>query len=212
MKKAYLGVFALCCMSAFAQSDGPVMYPKSDWAPLFNGHDLSGWVNVGVEKWEADGGTIHGSAVSKEYGYLRTAKDYKDFDLSMRFKCDTLGNSGVFFHARFKPGTTEIVQGPQFEIDCHIGAHTGGVYDVGRQWIVWPSAEKEVVVRQHDWNDYLLQVHGNHFVSYLNGVLMVDFTDPKDEDENGSIALQLHAGGGAEMRFKDVLIRDASKP
>lgn len=187
------------------------MSKHTDWKPLFNGHDLTGWKNVGVEKWVAEDGTIHGTAVSKEYGYLETDQDYKDFDLSMRFKCETLGNSGVFFRARFKPGTTTIIQGPQFEIDCHYGEHTGGVYDVGRGWIVWPNPEKEMVIRQHDWNEYLLVVRGNRYISYLNGVQLVDFTDPKNADEIGTIALQLHAGGGGAMRFKDILIRDLTK-
>ena len=75
-----------------------------------------------------------------------------------------------------------------------------------------PSGEKEVAIRQHAWNDYFLEVRGNHFVSYLNGVQMVDFTDPKNEDETGSIALQLHAGGGADIRFKDIMIRDLTTP
>ncbi len=196
---------------AAAQAPAPVIVAGSDWTALFNGHDLSGWVNVGKEKWEVDDGTIHGSAVSHDYGYLRTEKDYSDFDLSFRFQCVTLGNSGLFFRARFKPGTTEIIQGPQFEIDCTIGRHTGGVYDVGREWIVWPAAENETVVRQHDWNEYVLTVQGNHYTSRLNGVQMVDYTDPKRKGETGSIALQLHAGGGAEMRFKDILIRDLTR-
>ncbi len=196
---------------AQAQSAAPGIVEGSDWTALFNGKDLSGWVNVGREKWEIDNGTIHGSAVSHDYGYLRTEKDYADFDLSMRFECVTLGNSGLFYRARFKPGTTEIVQGPQFEIDCTIGRHTGGVYDVGRQWLVWPAAENETVVRQGAWNEYLVTVHGNHYTSRLNGVPMVDYTDPKRKGDTGSIALQLHAGGGAEMRFKDILIRDLTR-
>ncbi len=194
-----------------AQTPAPTIESGSDWAALFNGRDLAGWVNVGREKWVVENGAIHGSAVSHDYGYLRTEKDYSDFDLSFRFKCETLGNSGLFFRARFKPGTTEIVQGPQFEIDCTIGRHTGGVYDVGRQWLVWPAPENETVVRQGDWNEYLLQVHGVHYVSRLNGVTMVDYTDPKRFGETGSIALQLHAGGGADMLFKDILIRDLSR-
>ncbi len=75
--------------------------------------------------------TIHGQAVTQGYGYLRTEKNFKDFQLSLRFKCEGDGNSGVFFHVEFKPGTADVVQGPQFEIDCNIGHHSGGVYDVG---------------------------------------------------------------------------------
>ena len=72
--------------------------PGEDWVPLFNGKDLSGWVNIGNEKWQVDGGTIHGQAMTQGYGYLRTEKNYKDFHLSLRFKCEGDGNSGVFFH------------------------------------------------------------------------------------------------------------------
>src|SRR3954469_22022592 len=68
----------------------------SGWAPLFNGTDLTGWVPVGHEKWEVEDGAIHGQGVSKEYGYLRTDKKYVDFHLSLRFKCENVGNSGVF--------------------------------------------------------------------------------------------------------------------
>ena len=74
---------------------------------------------VGNEKWNVEDGTIHGQAVTKGYGYLQTEKNYKDFHLSLRFKCEGDGNSGVFFHAEFKPGTADVMQGPQFEIDPH---------------------------------------------------------------------------------------------
>lgn len=185
--------------------------PGEDWVPLFNGQDLSGWLKIGNEKWEVENGTIHGLAVTKNYGYLRTEKNYTDFHLSLKFKCEGDGNSGVFFHVEFKPGTPDVIQGPQFEVDCTIGRHTAGVYDVGRGWIVWPSPENETVVRQDEWNEYLLKVEGNHYVARLNGVTMVDYTDPKPKGTDGGIALQLHSGGRGNMRFRDILIRDLSK-
>jgi len=185
--------------------------PGEDWVRLFNGKDLTGWVNVGKEKWEVEDGTLHGIAVTREYGYLQTEKSYKDFHLSMRFKCEGDGNSGVFFHVNFKPGTPQVTKGPQFEIDCTLGQHTGGVYEQTRKWIVWPSPENESVVRAGDWNDYLLKVEGNHYISRLNGVTMIDYTDPQPESEDGPLALQLHSGGQGNMRFRDIIIRDLSK-
>jgi hypothetical protein len=185
--------------------------PGEDWVQLFNGKDLTGWVNVGKEKWEIEDGTLHGIAVTREYGYLQTEKSYKDFHLSMRFKCEGDGNSGVFFHVNFQPGTPTVTRGPQFEIDCTLGQHTGGVYEQKRHWIVWPSPENESVVRRGDWNDYLLKVDGNHYISRLNGVTMIDYTDPQPESEDGPIALQLHSGGQGNMRFRDIIIRDLSK-
>src|SRR5947208_11451311 len=76
--------------------------PNEQWVSLFNGKDLAGWNAVGKEKWTVEDGVIHGLAVTKEYGYLQTDKDYKDFWLSLRFKCEGDANSGVFFHTRFK--------------------------------------------------------------------------------------------------------------
>ena len=185
--------------------------PGEDWVQLFNGKDLSGWVEVGKEKWLVDEGTIHGTATSKEYGYLKTDKSYRDFHLALKFKCEGDGNSGVFFHVDFKPGTAAVSQGLQFEIDCTPMRHTGGLYGDGRKWIVWPAPEDEMVVRQNEWNEYLLKVEGNRYWSRLNSVVMVDFTDPEPRSFDGPIALQLHSGGRGNMRFKDIWIRDLTK-
>jgi hypothetical protein len=121
------------------------------------------------------------------------------------------GNSGVFFHSAFNPGTADVTQGMQFEIDCKMMHHTAGVYaEDGRGWVVWPAPENEGVVRMGEWNDYLVEVIGNRYRSRLNGVPMVDFTDPKPTSFDGKIALQLHAGGQGNMQFKDIWIRDLS--
>ncbi len=185
--------------------------PQVQWQPLFNGTDLTGGVKVGAEKWEVESGEIHGSGLTKEYGYLRTDKEYKDFEMSLRFKCESNGNSGLFFHSDFKPGTADVSKGLQFEIDCTLNHPTGGIYGDGRNWIVWPSADNETVLRPRDWNDLQVRVVGNRYVARLNGVPMVDFTDPTPKSFDGFISLQLHAGGAGNMRFKDIYIRDLSQ-
>lgn len=206
-----LVVTLLALSSMFGQNVKPAKLAGEDWIQLFNGKDLTGWVEVGKEKWTVENGEIVGEAVTKAYGYLKTAKEYKDFHMSMRFKCVGNGNSGVFFHVDFKPGTPDVSRGLQFEVDCRIGQHTGGIYGDGRGWIVWPSPENELVVRKGEWNEYTLKVEGNRYVSRLNGVVMVDFTDPNPKSFDGPIALQLHSGGEGNMRFKDIWIRDLSK-
>jgi hypothetical protein len=191
-------------------AQAPVAKPaEPGWVPLFNGKDLTGWVKVGQEQWTVEDGTIYGVGVTKEYGYLRTEQKFVDFDLTLRFKVEADGNSGVFFHSDFPPGSVDISQGLQFEIDQLVG-HTGGMYGDGRQWIVWPAPEFEGVIHRNDWNDFLLKVVANRYIARLNGIVIVDFTDPTPKSWDGSIALQLHSGGGGNMRFKDIYVRDLS--
>ena len=87
------------------------LYPGEQWVRLFNGKDLTNWVEVGKEKWTVEDGTIHGQGVTSAYGYLRTEKKYKDFWFSMRFKCEADGNSGLYFHTEFTPGTPTSPRG-----------------------------------------------------------------------------------------------------
>ena len=181
---------------------------NASWTQLFNEKDLSGWTKMGKEKWIVEEGVIHGEGITNAYGYLATEKSYSDFHLSLRFKCMASGNSGVYIHTQFKPGTTTIVQGRQVEIDRTIGRHTGGLYGDDAGWLVWPAPELETVIRPHDWNHLLIIVEGKRHITRLNGVQMVDFTYPDIPTTEGRIALQLHSGGEGRMQFKDIWIRD----
>jgi hypothetical protein len=213
-KRIFAGILVLATLVAggcVLVAQQKVKLPGNDWISLFNGSDLTGWTKIGNESWTVEDGLLHGRGLTKAYGYLETDKDYKDFQLSLRFKCVGDGNSGVFFHTGFKPGSVDTTQGMQFEIDCKMMHHTAGIYgEDGRGWVVWPAPENEGVVRMGDWNDYLVEVVGNRYRSRLNGVQMVDFTDPKQSSFDGKIALQLHAGGQGNMQFKDIWIRDLS--
>jgi hypothetical protein len=198
-----VGSVALCAQQPKA--------PTSGWESLFNGKDLAGWVEVGAEKWEVKEGVIHGQGVTSEYGYLRTKKTFIDFQLALNFKCEADGNSGVFFHCDFEPGTPKVKQGLQVEIDRRLGYHTGGIYGDGRRWIAWPAPVNETVVRPYDWNELLIHVEANRYIVRLNGVVVLDFTDPSPKSFDGYIALQLHSGGEGNMKFKDIFVRDLSK-
>ena len=110
------------------------------WVQLFNGKDLTNWVEVGKEKWTVEDGAIHGQGVTSAYGYLRTDKKFKDFWLSLRFKCEADGNSGVYFHTEFAPGTVNVSSGKQFEIDRVLNHHTGGLYGDGRALVCLAGA------------------------------------------------------------------------
>ena len=67
---------------------------------LFNGKDLDGWKIYGTEKWYVqDGELVCESGPNKEYGYLATNQNYKNFILELDFFQESDGNSGVFFRS-----------------------------------------------------------------------------------------------------------------
>ena len=67
---------------------------------LFNGKDLTGWNIHGTELWYVeDGLLVCESGPEEKYGYLSTKKFYDDFILTLEFKQEANGNSGVFFRS-----------------------------------------------------------------------------------------------------------------
>ena len=63
---------------------------------LFNGEDLDGWRVHGTERWYVENGElVCESGPDAEYGYLTTEQVFGDFDLTVDFRQEADGNSGV---------------------------------------------------------------------------------------------------------------------
>ena len=129
----------LCLLlTTFISANSLAQTPKkSKWMSLFNKKDLSGWKIYGTEKWYVEKGElICESGSDKEYGYLGTEQKFKDFELSLQFKQEADGNSGVFFHSSIE-GTK--ITGWQSEV-APPGHWTGGIYEsYGRGWLIKPT-------------------------------------------------------------------------
>ncbi len=168
---------------------------------LFNGKDLTGWTIHGTEKWYVENGElICESGPDKEYGYLSTNEQYKNFDFSVQFKQEANGNSGVFFRSSIE-GVK--ISGWQVEV-APLNLHTGGIYEsYGRGWLIKPKAEDEKHLKPGDWNTLRIRVLNDEVTTWLNGHQMVYFKDEKIGNANGFIALQIHDGGGIKVRWKD---------
>jgi hypothetical protein len=183
----------------------------SGWVSLFNGNDLSGWKKNGEEKWIVENGTIFCESTANKYGYLTTEKSYRDFELRLKFKGEAAGNSGVFLRSRITgidPEHGPDIEGMQVEVDPTVGKHTGGLYESGgRGWVAQPTAEGEQALKSGEWNTLEVSARGNHIVTRLNSVTIVEFTDEKPKFTEGVVGLQIHTGGGVKMRWKDIYIK-----
>jgi hypothetical protein len=173
---------------------------------LFNGKDLDGWKIYGTEKWYVENDEIIcESGPEAQYGYLGTEKFYKDFILTLEFKQEANGNSGVFFRS-----TIDGVKITGWQVEVAPPGHsTGGVYEsYGRGWLIKPEAEKDSNLKMGEWNKMKIMVKGSSVTTWLNGVEMIQITDDKIGAANGSIALQIHDGGGIKVRWRNIYIEE----
>ena len=172
---------------------------------LFNGKDLSGWNIHGTELWYVEKGLlVCESGPDKKYGYLSTNKFYDDFILTLEFKQEANGNSGVFFRSKLE-GTK--ISGWQAEV-APPGNNSGGIYEsYGRGWLIQPGPEKDKALRMGEWNRMKIKVVGDKVTTWLNGTKMIGFKDEKIGQGKGSIALQIHSGGGIKVKWRNLKIK-----
>lgn len=201
IRNLYISIFAL---ALFCGCSGTRDAAKGTIS-LFNGKNIDGWVIHGTERWYVENGElIAESGPDKQYGYLATTAKYKNFDLTLEFKQEANGNSGVFFRSSLE-GTK--ITGWQAEV-APLGDHTGGIYEsYGRGWLIQPAAELEKMLKPGVWNTMRVRVVGDEVRTWLNGTQMIELKDAKIGAANGQIALQIHDGGGIRVRWKNIRVK-----
>lgn len=184
----------------------PACQPKTPEVSLFNGKDLTGWVNHGTEKWYvADGLLVCESGPDAQYGYLATERYFDDFELNVEFQQEANGNSGVFFRSTVE-GTK--VSGWQVEV-APPGNDTGGVYEsYGRGWLIKPDKAKDSALKMGEWNQMKIRVVGPKVTTWLNGTKMIELEDEKIGAGKGAIALQIHDGGGIKVKWRNIMVKN----
>jgi len=173
---------------------------------LFNGKDLTGWVTPADKPiFSVENGEIVGRTQGdlKKNEFLVTEKPYRDFVLKAKVKFKN-GNSGIQF--RSKRADDGAVSGPQADV---ADGFWGLLYEErGRGMLErYPADKAKELVKNGDWNEFVITAKGKHVTIDLNGTRIIDRTDEKFDDE-GIIALQTHVGPPMEVRFKDIEITE----
>jgi hypothetical protein len=161
----------------------------------------------------------------------------KDFELRLSFRSTATNNSGIQYRSRhITEGNVRnkwVVRGYQHEIrnEVDLPSVAGFIYDEGGsrgrlclvgEKAVWEDGKKQVtgqlldaagyreLFQLDDWNEVVIVAQGNHLQHYLNGRLILDFTDndPKLALTEGILALQLHAGAPMWAEFKNLRIKE----
>lgn len=182
--------------------------------PLFNGKNLDGWVEIGsTGAWRVADETLICNGEKDGYAWLCTERRYGDFELSLEWKIEPGGNSGVFLRVPEQQGRASMTG---LEIQCRDDNDDADLTDVagavfrripasGRyarppgQWnkleVVFVGRELSIELNEHDVSE------GN-----IDAVAPRDDDPPMNEIPNvGYIGLQNH---GDPVAFRRIVIRE----
>lgn len=201
-------VFAAATTTLAAQDE-------SGWKPLFDGKTLNGWIQRGGKAtYAVEDGAIVGRTMPKTPNtFLCTDRDYSDFVLELETKVDPSLNSGIQIRSQSRPDYKNgVVHGYQVEVDPSARAWSGGIYDESRRgWLMdlKNNEQGRKAFKPNDWNHYRIEVKGDTFRTFVNGVQTALLVD--DMNTSGFIALQVHASTSTlplDVRWRNIRIRE----
>ena len=199
----------------------PALHAESDWKPLFNGRDLTGWKHVGPGAMQVEDGLIR---TEGGMGLLYwTGGKIGHCVLRVVFRMrDTNDNSGVYIRIPLEPREewmpvhygyeVQIDNEPEKskEDDHHV---TGALYSLTKA-LARPGKPGP------EWNTLEITLDGPRTIVFLNGVKVTDYTEGEPvparkfyyepqrgpRPEEGYFGLQNH-GKDDVVFFKEVSLR-----
>lgn len=202
------------------------------WMLLFDGRTTAGWRNYGKPRrcasgdrcalsdgWQVRDGALTGTGGG---GDIITIDQFKNFELSLEWKIEPGGNSGIFYRAS-EDSDAIYWNAPEMQV-LDDAKHPDGqnrLTSAGALYDVYP-APAGVVKPANAWNAVRIVANGNHIEQWLNGVKVVDceigsrdwdskvagskFAPHKNFGRNpqGHIGLQDH---GNVVAFRNIKIR-----
>ena len=146
------------------------------WKLLFDGQTTNGWRNYQSEGirdgWQAVGGELQ--RVGRG-GDIITLEQFQDFELTLEWKLQESGNSGIFYRATEQPRL--IYYGaPEMQILDDNGHRDGQseLTSAGSNYGINP-APRGVVKPLGEWNTARILVQGNRVEHWMNGQKIVEY-------------------------------------
>lgn len=193
--------------------------PESEFTPLCNGKDLTGWIGA-TNGYEVKDGVI--SFIKGKGGHIYTKDQYADFIFRFEFKLEPGSNNGVAIRA---PGKGDpAYSGMEIQIlddghekykNIHDYQSHGSVYGIS-------PAKRGALKPAGEWNTEEIIANGRHIKVTVNGQVINDVdldqaapngktvdgkNHPGMNNKSGHIGF---AGHGDNVEFRNIRIKDLS--
>ncbi len=201
--------------------------PKDEtegWLTLFDGKTLNGWqASDSPGSFRVENGAILAQGPRSHLYYtgpVQTA-NFTNFEFSSEVQTAPGANSGVYFHTRLQtqgwPSTGYEVQLSNSDPP---GTQPGA--NTSRSGSLWGVVDApQAVVSDNEWFTLTIRVEGKRIITTINGVTMVDYTEPSDivrpENlagrllSNGTFALQA-SDPDSKVLFRSIRVRPLTPP
>ncbi len=203
---------SLICSLAFAEE-------KTEFQPMFNGKDLTGWVNVTVDEdtFTVRDGVIHCTGFPT--GVMRTERMYENFVMEVEWRhLKPKGNAGIFVWSDAKP-----VSHPRFtrsiEVQVLDGRETANYTSHGDVFAIHgatltpdrphPTGAQRCLPSEKrckpspEWNHYVITCNDGRITLAVNGKVVSGGS--KCSPRKGYICLESE---GSPAEFRNVRIKE----
>ncbi|HEV2671886.1 MAG TPA: DUF1080 domain-containing protein [Gemmatimonadales bacterium] len=146
------------------------------WRLLFDGQTTAGWRNYG-KKTISDGWKVQDGALTRTGagGDIITNDEFGNFELSLEWKIEPGGNSGIFYRA--SEDSDEIYwNAPEVQV-LDDAKHPDGqnrLTSAGAAYDLY-AAPAGIVKPANEWNAVRIIANGNHIEHWMNGVKLVEY-------------------------------------
>jgi hypothetical protein len=185
---------------------------NAQWVKLFEGEHLKAWkASENPETFNLTEGalTVHGPRAHLFYDGPLANHNFKDFELKVQIMTFPQANSGLYIHTQFLekawPAKGYEIQVNNSQSDWRRTASLYNIVDVA-----------EVNTPDNEWFELHVTVKGKRIITKINGVTIVDYTEPKTplrkEGQlqrilsSGTIAIQGH-DPNSKVNYKDLMVK-----
>ena len=198
---------------------------KAGWKLLFDGQTLTGWRGFHNQtpppSWTVADGCITKpktkAGTGQAGGDLITVDQFENFELSIEWKLEKGGNSGIkYLVSESLPPTGRSAVSFEYQVlddDNHPDAKMGiaGNRTAGSLYDLIPAVKNKKLNPVGEFNQSRIVVKGNHIEHWLNGVKTVEF-DRSSADYKKHLAESKFKGtkGFGEAKQGHILLQDHS--